>query len=59
MLGPLKNYLDLKPSGFNSMPYKYFNIHIGRTGSCEKQSRRNMSDICFYTNQTAQRFIEG
>jgi len=50
MLRLLKNYLDLKPSGFNSMPYKYFKI-LGRTVRCKKQSRRRMSNIYFYTNQ--------
>jgi hypothetical protein len=36
MLGPLKSYLDLKPSDFNIMPYEYFKIYIGRTERCEK-----------------------
>jgi len=59
MQGAMKNYLDLKPSGFNSMPYKCFKIYIGRTECFGKQSRRNMFDICLYTNQTAQHYIDG
>jgi len=59
MQGALKNYLDLKPSAFNSMPYKCFKIYIGRTEWLGKQSRRNMSDICLYTNQTAQHCTDG